>query len=319
MEILDFTKEWIAEAEELLVENYKEEKACVPCLPQITEWPELGLFAQNGLGVAAVEDGKLLGFLGGYEPFRPVYCTPDTAGVWSPLHAHGARKENRVAIYRRLYQAAGAKWAAAGAASHAVTLFAHDEHAREAFFMYGFGARCTDLMRNAELRPMPETAKGIRFTELPGERSGELRSLRKALTEHLSQSPCFMKQHQEDVEKWLDWREKDAPRMFAALKEERPVAYLEVVPQGKNGENFISWQKEMWNICGAYCLPEERGAGTAAGVLWFLASTLAKEGATHLGVDCETINPTALGFWKKHFMPYTFSVVRRIDENALLL
>lgn len=34
-------------------------------------------------------------------------------------------------------------------------------------------------------------------------------------------------------------------------------------------------------------------------------------------MDCETFNPTALGFWSKHFTPYTRNVVRRIDENAL--
>ena len=36
-----------------------------------------------------------------------------------------------------------------------------------------------------------------------------------------------------------------------------------------------------------------------------------------LGVDCESMNPTALGFWSKYFDAYTHSVVRRIDENAI--
>ena len=48
-------------------------------------------------------------------------------------------------------------------------------------------------------------------------------------------------------------------------------------------------------------------------------TTLRKEGATLLGVDCETFNPTAIHFWKKYFTQYTTSVVRRIDEYALLL
>lgn len=43
---------------------------------------------------------------------------------------------------------------------------------------------------------------------------------------------------------------------------------------------------------------------------------LKAEGVTHLGVDCETMNPTALRFWTKSFLPYTYSFARRIDEKV---
>ena len=73
----------------------------------------------------------------------------------------------------------------------------------------------------------------------------------------------------------------------------------------------------MLNICGAYCVPDLRGSGTIQSLLDFLLYTLQSEGITRLGVDFESFNPTALGFWTKHFDVYTHSVVRRIDENAL--
>jgi len=34
-------------------------------------------------------------------------------------------------------------------------------------------------------------------------------------------------------------------------------------------------------------------------------------------VDFESFNPTAWGFWCKHFASYTHSVVRRVDENIV--
>lgn len=34
------------------------------------------------------------------------------------------------------------------------------------------------------------------------------------------------------------------------------------------------------------------------------------------GVDCETLNPTALRFWRKYFRPYTYSYIRRLDERV---
>ncbi len=41
------------------------------------------------------------------------------------------------------------------------------------------------------------------------------------------------------------------------------------------------------------------------------------EGKTYLGVDCETLNPTALRFWGKYFDNYTYSYIRRLDERVV--
>ena len=63
------------------------------------------LFAENGLGVAAFEEGRMLGFLGCYEPWENAF-TGTARGTFSPIEAHGAVPEQREKIYRLLYQAA---------------------------------------------------------------------------------------------------------------------------------------------------------------------------------------------------------------------
>ena len=73
----------------------------------------------------------------------------------------------------------------------------------------------------------------------------------------------------------------------------------------------------MRNICGAFCLPEYRGRGIMQGMLDACINVLSMEGFRLLGVDFESFNPAARGFWLKHFVPYTNSLVRRIDESAL--
>jgi GNAT superfamily N-acetyltransferase len=73
----------------------------------------------------------------------------------------------------------------------------------------------------------------------------------------------------------------------------------------------------MKNICGAYCLQEYRGKGIFQGLLNYAITTLKAEGFETLGVDFESFNPTASGFWLKYFTAYTSNVVRRIDECAL--
>ncbi|MBE6752866.1 MAG: GNAT family N-acetyltransferase [Ruminococcaceae bacterium] len=313
MKIVDFTKEMIPAACQLALDNYAEERAAVPALPENVFLPTFDELAENGLGVAAVDGDTLLGFLCAYGPWEPVYCTRNVRGVFSPLHAHGAVKENRIRIYHRLYQAAGEKWAKAGAASHAVTLCAHDTAANEAFYQYGFGVRCIDLIRPTDSFDYP-SAEGCMCSELPASRQSELRALRHGLADHLAQSPCFMADSPEDTARWIAGREEKPPRTFVAEVGGSVAAYIEMIP---NGENFATYSPDMLNICGAYCLPQLRGQGIMQTLLNYALSVLRTEGIERLGVDCESFNLTARGFWTKHFAVYTHSVVRRIDENVI--
>ncbi len=314
MKIIDFTKELIPAARRLVMENYAEERMAVTTLPEKVYLPPFDELAENGFGAAAVNADKLLGFLGAYGPWEPVFCTQNVRGVFSPLHAHAAVRENRVKIYQRMYQAAADKWVKAGAASHAVTLYAHDTAANEAFFTYGFGMRCIDLIRPVDGPELPASEKCV-CCELPADRQSVLRAMRMGLSDHLAQSPCFMKDTPEDTASWIAKREKQPPRTFAAEIDGRIAAYLEMKNEG---ENFVTYSPDMMNICGAFCLPEYRGSGVMQSLLGYALSVLRMEGCRRLGVDCESFNPTALNFWTKHFEIYTRSVVRRIDENAVL-
>ena len=43
---------------------------------------------------------------------------------------------------------------------------------------------------------------------------------------------------------------------------------------------------------------------------------LRAEGYLKLGVDYESINPTAWGFWNKYFTAYIYSLTQQIVESA---
>lgn len=312
MMIRNLTIEMMEDAKKLLWENFDQALKNLPILPNDVCFPPLEPLFENGLGVAAFENGRMIGFLSGYGPWGPVFCTKETMGVYSPLHAHAAVRENRKRIYQMLYQAAAEKWASAGAASHTITLYDPDGDAREAFFEYGFGKRCVDLIRTTER--MQISSENIVFSELLKEEGGQIRHLRRALNQHLSKSPAFMKSDEKAIEKWLNHREADPPRVFVARVKGETAAYMEIQD---DGENFITAHPSILNICGAYCRPEFRGQGVAHALLEYIIDVLKGEGVSLLGVDCESINPTAIHFWKKHFAPYTQSLVRRIDENAI--
>jgi GNAT superfamily N-acetyltransferase len=224
-----------------------------------------------------------------------------------------------------MYQAAAEKWVTAKIASHAAALYAHDTDAVGAMFSYGFGLRCIDAIRLTEPLEDLEPCRGVYFEELGKADVARIRNMRRMLSSHLGKSPCFMRSTEEDVAKWLARAESRDSRVFAAEKEKTPVAYIEVSPYG---ETFVTEYPDMRNICGAFCLPEyrggasghgretERGGNIARGLLNHILLTLKSEGFRALGVDFESFNPTALGFWTKNFTPYTKSVVRRIDDCA---
>lgn len=313
IDITDFNLNHIEQAMVLAKENYEEERRFTSCLPPVDALPDLMSFARNGLGAAAFEKGELVGFLCCHAPWDNAFGTTGVRGTFSPIHAHGAVYENRERIYKRLYQAAAGKWVKEGIASHSVGLYAHDTQAINSFFVNGFGLRCMDA-----IRPMEEIdwapAEGYSFKVLEEDEKTDVLPLKNLLIAHLGSSPVFMPFHRMDEEALKKQYDRRKPRYFGAYYKDELVAWVEIV---NGGENFVCDDSRMKNICGAFCLPGHRGRGVYQNLLNYMMLTLKREGYSRLGVDFESFNPSAYGFWLKHFIAYTKGVVRRIDEFAV--
>lgn len=313
MDIVTFELCHTAEAVCLAEKQLNDECVAVSAL-QKASLPELNSLV-NGLGVAAVENGRLVGYLCAYGPFKGMFGTWGTCfeeqfvGVFSPIHAHAVAADAPPKTWQRMYQAAAEKWVQAGAAHHAIALYEHDALAKAALFRYGFGQRCADAIRLVEpigAAPVP----GVTCCELPVGSAEMVRELRRGLDVHLCQSPCFMARTDEGRHAWLETVKHRDSRLFVAMAAGEVISFIEVT---KAGENFLTERPEMRNICGAYCLPEWRGTGVSKLLLDYVLQTLQAEGMRYLGVDYETMNPTAAGFWEKYFATYTASLVRRVD------
>jgi GNAT superfamily N-acetyltransferase len=310
MVIVDFRREHIEKAINLLKDNYNEEKNAVKCLPEPDTFPDLSEFAENELGTACFENNEMLGFLCCYSPWENQFGTTYTKGTFSPIHGHGAVRDKRKLIYSGLYQAAAEKWVNKGILSHAVGLYAHDKEGLESFFNNGFGLRCIDAVRDMEHIPAKHIS-GVEYSELEKPEFINILPLQNLLTEHMGNSPCFMHYPPENGTEFIN-RLSDDIRFFTAKKDGKIIAYIKV---GNKGENFICLNKKMINICGAFCLPEYRGTGVYSSLLSVMTERLKQEGYIRTGVDFESFNPAARGFWLKYFTAYTNSVVRRIDER----
>jgi GNAT superfamily N-acetyltransferase len=318
MNIVDFNCNHIPKAMNIAMANYEEERRIVTMLPKVDKIPDLTYFAEVQLGVAAFEGDEMVGYLCPVSPWDDVFGTTGVRGTYSPLHAHGVIGEDRDRIYSRLYQAAAEKWVKAGVRSHAITLYTHDKAAINSFFYNGFGLRCIDAIRSLEDTSIKRSDVfagnvEVEYCEVPRSEWKKLLTLNNELITHLGNSPTFMRFPPVDEETFYSNSSEDI-RYFAAKLQDNYIAYVKI---GNNGENFATEVRSMMNICGAYCLPKYRGVGIYQNLLSYLMTTLKEEGYTLLGVDCESFNPTARGFWLKYFTEYTHSVVRRIDEKAV--
>lgn len=313
MIIRDFEPKHTEEAEKIAIDVYDRERAFTQELPEISGIPILKHLSGNGFGVAAFEGGKMVGFLCSAGPFENAFRSTDVQGVFSPMGANGAAAENHGRIYAALYQAAAKKWVKAGAMSHAICLYEHDEEAKQQLFRYGFGMRCADAIRPMETINCAK-CDGYEFLELPKEDYSYIYPLHLALNEHCCSSPFFVNRRPDTREEFLDSSERNKVRYFAAKTGGELCAYMEV---SEEGETFAASGNFYRHITGAYCIPEHRGIGVYKNLLNYVINTLKAEGYTRLGVDFESINPSGSGFWLKYFHAYTNSVVRRIDERIM--
>ena len=314
MKIVNFSAQHIPAAQALALACYREAREACPALPELSAVPDLTPFAQNGLGAAALEGDTLVGFLCGLNPFPHAFGSTDAVGVFSPMGANGAIPENRPKIYAALYQAAGAKWARAGAVSHALCLYAQDEALQRRFYTCGFGLRCMDAVRTMD--PVPcAPCPDYEFSLLSREELPAVYPLHLALHRHYRESPFFMNRPPQSEERFLQSAKEENRLFFAAKREGQLCAALSVSAFG--GETFAATGNSYRHINGAFCLPEHRGKGVYQNLLNYCIAALKSQGITRLGVDFESINPAAYGFWRKYFTVYTHGVVRRIDEKIL--
>lgn len=235
IDVLNFEKKYVKEATTIALASYYDERQFVKELPQVCDIPDLNAFAENGLGVAAFENGKMIGFLCCCEPFDNAFRATDVRGIFSSMGANAAVSKNRSKIYTAMYQAAGAKWVKTGAVSHAICLYAHAEELQQQFFRYGFGLRCLGAIRPMELIDC-ESCAGYDFAELSKVECHSVYPLHLALYRHYCESPFFMNRKPETQEEFMISSMQEGGRYFVATQNGKLCAFLKIAA---SGETFV--------------------------------------------------------------------------------
>ncbi|MDO5573667.1 MAG: GNAT family N-acetyltransferase [bacterium] len=318
--IFDQMKEsYINEAIALAIQEYQDECSHCKGLPKEDIRPAitslLHALMNQKYGCVALEDGQVIGYLLFYGPMDGFFG--EVKGVFSPLGGSAFCGKDRGRLASFLFEHTGNQLAEDGICSYALSRYAHDEEVGQSFIMNGFGIRCSDAIIQLNQRPAIKNAvvsknPDLSFEILTGSQKYKIEPLHHKLVEHLAFAPTLFPTYIPAAKKWYRY---DDIRIFAAKKEDQYIGYLALTDD--DAETFITEHPKMANICGAYVSEDCRGTGVAVQLLEYLCETCEQEGKLWLGVDCETLNPTALHFWSKYFEPYTWSYARRIDERIV--
>lgn len=313
LELLPLTQEHRPAAAALVAQAFRRERCAVPLLGEhdaaAIAAASIDALCDNGLGVAAVEDGRLMGFLSGF-PVQKFFGASD--GVYVPVFGHGAVEEDAPRVYRALYAHAAGQWVGKGLLSHAITLFAHEAPVQTWFWM-GFGLRCVDGIR--DLSPIAIRESGLTVRAITADDADLLWPLHREHQSYYHRSPLFMPYRADaDAEPLRQWLQEPEHWLWAVFDGSQAIAYMQVC---HGGETFVSDDPHMRNICGAFTTPAARGSGAATLLLNHILGWMRETGMQRLGVDYESFNPLGSGFWLKHFTPFTYSLTRRVDERIV--
>ncbi|HEY5585286.1 MAG TPA: GNAT family N-acetyltransferase [Ruminiclostridium sp.] len=318
MVVVELKQSHIEEACKLFAASYHFQRELVPILDESNAsvekiMPMLKNNLENYSGVAAVENGRLLGYMTGMfiQGLLGV-----NKGVFVPEWAHASVTNNSFNIYRSLYQTIGQQWVDNGCLTHAIQFMSHAQEAQEAFCWNGFGRICIDAVRPVELINL-EVPEGFHITPIQEKDIPILLPLVDGISRHLTKSSAFKPylepERREELNSKLKQSENYAWMVWAGNE---TIGYSSVTPN-EDGAAWIVNGKCKFAVNGAYVKPEYRGIGIAKLLLSTIMEWAKKEGFIRCSVDFEATNLEACQFWLKHFKPVCKSMVRRLDERIL--
>lgn len=312
-EIVPFSEDHVEDAASMVAARYRVERSLTPFLPPRFENPDALLLrlrnlAQGAPGVAAKQDGTLVGFLLAYlSPFRGVRT------AYSPDFGHAADPVDRRDIYRGMYASLSRYWLAHGCFSHAVTLFAHEREAIDAWYSVGFGLTVIDALRDVGHGDL--ALAGVEIHRATPEDVDLITPLALALRRHLAAPPIFIpliiEERRDDLMRWLS---ESANALWVAFQDSDAVAFLRLEPSGF--DVLPTSEESTVSISGAFTKEAVRGQGLGMALLNQALNWARLAGYKHCSVDFESANIPSSRFWLgRGFEPVCHSLTRQVDDR----
>jgi GNAT superfamily N-acetyltransferase len=317
MSLVPFTHAHVLPAATLVAADAARLRLHVPALPVAWEDPgtvvgALSSLAERGAGLAAIDDGELIGF--------QVAMTIDGRGgrwTYTPDVGHVAPPDPEGRLRTELYAELAEGWIRAACPEHVISIPADDDVALATYARLGFGDHVVDLV--ADLRPISTGAlpEGVFVRRAVARDASGIVDLEGGLRRHLEASPVFLRLGTATpLEVHRRKLEDETAATFVAERDGQLVAYLRIGPCATDVAMLVR-DAGTASVTGAFTRPELRRADVATHLLAEAVEWAHVNGYARWAVDHESANAEAGRFWARHATPFVRSLSRRLPPNTL--
>jgi GNAT superfamily N-acetyltransferase len=318
LRIVPFAPEHLEPATAMVAARYRAARTQIPFLPARFEDPDAILprlqdHAGNVPGVAALREGRLVGFL-----LTLLVMNRGDRLAYVPDFGHAADESARYDVYRQMYAALADRWLANGCFWHAISFCPDEREAIDAWFSVGFGLAVIDALQPLGPAREPELAQSAALVDI--RRGGPddvdaVTPLELALDRHLAASPAYLPLLIEGGRRgWETWLGDESHALWLAFRDGEAVGYLRFEPS--EGLVLPTASDKTVAITGAFTRKDVRGRGIGTALLRRGFEWARSERYTHCSVDFESANLPGSRFWLgSGFTPVVHSLMRRIDQR----
>ena len=315
IDMVPFGKEHYKKASDLVAARYRAERKKNPLLVSRFEDPEavlpcLGRYGESKLGIAAVSENELIGFLAAL----PIVGRGLPA-VWIRDWGHGAAALDRYGIYRMMYAAAAEGWVKEGRLVQAISIFPGERDVLDAWFSLEFGKFGVDALMD-----VPETVPKSPEANIRRAGPGDLETLiryREAMARYFNGTPVFAYTTGDFLRQGNDLFKKQLAdpgiAIWLACENSRPVGCMKVIPSIQNDFHLTVTGEKTCSITMAFIEEPYRGKGLATALLNKTLAWAKEKGYARCSVDFDSTNILGSRFWLSHFRPVGYGLERRLD------
>lgn len=314
------------DASRLLAERHARDRVHEPALPArfaepdgaravvVAAWRE-----PHARGVAAVRDGRLVGFLLAAPEFSPIWGR----SAWVRLGGHAVASTESADLYRDLYAALAPHWLALGCFTHYAMIPASDRAALDAWFALSFGQQQAFALREVPttklLRPPLDDAIELR-------RAGPddldiVMDVAELVAAHQARSPVYgvtLPEHR------AEWRAEyaqlladPAVYLWIAVRAGVALGFAMFTPQ-EAGDQALYVPERCCDLLLAGTREEQRGQGVGRALVAQGLAAARDAGYAYCAVDWRTTNLLASRFWPRQgFRPVAYRLTRMIDKRIV--
>ncbi len=312
MTLVPFAPEHILPAAQLVADGVARQRRRVRALPDSWADPThvaraLVGMADRGAGLAALDDGELVGF-------HLALAIDGRGGRFSytPDIAHAAPSDPAARVRSRLYGELAAGWVRDFCTEHVISVPADDEVALAAYARLGFGHHVVDLvadLRPIEAGPPPE---GVTIRRARPADAAALMDLDAGLRRHLEATPVFLRlPAQAPLEIHRRRLEDESIATLLAERDGTALAFLRIGPCATDVAMAVR-DPGTASVTGAFTRPEVRGLEVSSSLLAAAVDWAREAGYLRWAVDHESANLEASRFWARHATPVVLSLSRRL-------